>query len=197
MDHHLIVPFIKLGAMQRLATFNDLPVELAERIIRLAALHALNDKAWLALLTRTSRAIHTLVQPILVETVFITAWTLPRIFFFPTLFVSTRHLIVERKCRSEYLRYIVLTTPAFQQIDILCRSACALDILLNVCTPSRVLVTRYPRSEHEWTATPDELDSHLSRLTHFRGMFNSAVLLLYLMGEDRWKSLPIHNPWAS
>ncbi|KZV95795.1 hypothetical protein EXIGLDRAFT_734644 [Exidia glandulosa HHB12029] len=160
-----------------LATFADLPVELGQSIILLAANScALDDKPKLANLTRTSRGIHALVQPILSETVFVNSSNFLLVCATPGSFTSTHRLIVDDStCDGDSLRTLVTSTPAFRKVEMFRGPLWMFHTLLSVCTPVRAVVT-----ESGWYYAYGLRESSLSRLTHLSGRSSAFFLIQFI-----------------
>ncbi|KZV89680.1 hypothetical protein EXIGLDRAFT_838334 [Exidia glandulosa HHB12029] len=164
------------------ASFVDLPVELCERIILLAArLYALDDRATLANLSRTSRAIHALVQPIQVETVSLKSPSLAHICAAPHLFLSTRCLLAGELPADEdraRLQSVVKSSNAFSNVELFHGPLLVLDAILCVCRPVRVIAT-----SGRLTDSP-QMAASFSGLTHLRGVRPAFFLQFFRTNGD-------------
>ncbi|KZV89702.1 hypothetical protein EXIGLDRAFT_838342 [Exidia glandulosa HHB12029] len=161
--------------MHRWAKFYDLPVELSERIVLLAARSYALDKAWLAQLARVSRAIHTLVQPILVYKIVVTSSNLSRLYATSGTFTSTRCIMVDDDIEDEELfRDFLLSSPELHSVDMFRGPIWALRALLKVSRPSRIIIPPALWRGADWRASPERL----SQITHIRGVLSTLFSLL-------------------
>ncbi|KZW03738.1 hypothetical protein EXIGLDRAFT_715803 [Exidia glandulosa HHB12029] len=167
-------------------TLADLPLELSEYIMSLAAhTWAIDDKPSVASLSRTSRAVHALVQPVLVDTVIMTPYNLSRIRAAAVSFRSTRRLIIDRLYAEKSADYTACAR-SFPALEMFSGTMGALLVLLSVSKPTRVVLT-------DRIATLDHLLGHpgLSNITHIR-----ATITPFVSAETlglNWSSLPFSH----
>ncbi|KZV89683.1 hypothetical protein EXIGLDRAFT_721112 [Exidia glandulosa HHB12029] len=168
--------------MRPRATFTDLPVELSEFIILLAVhSRALDDNRTCASLTRTSRAIHVLVQPSVADTVFVNSKNRARVCATTDTFTSTRRLVVDSDLAPEEqsLRSLVWSTPAFHSVEMFQGPLWMLHSLLDFCTPVYVVATAPGWFIDSISQAPK---SGPSRITHLSGPYSTSFIHEYLPG---------------
>ncbi|KZV89703.1 hypothetical protein EXIGLDRAFT_695373 [Exidia glandulosa HHB12029] len=171
--------------MTRHATFSDLPNELSVPIIiSIAHRWVPNDKTSLSRLSRTSRAIHALVRPILFHTVTITERNITNIRVVPHAFHSTRHLIV-KPLSGPAMDIFSSCTRSFPGVEAFSGPMAALQLVVLHSDPRRIVATDSVQLDR----IPDYIGlERFSRITH-----------LHMANQD---SEPIQNgvpggAWAS
>ncbi|KZV86611.1 hypothetical protein EXIGLDRAFT_840602 [Exidia glandulosa HHB12029] len=164
-------------------TFADLPLELSEAIILLAArAWAIDDKASVAALSRTSRAVHALVQPILVETVVITASNLSSICAASRPFRTTRRLIVDAGPGLDAAARKACE-HSFPALEMFSGSLPELYAVLEWSRPFYVVMNDNMNLLYKLFGFDD-----LSRMTHLRT--NTAIFMDYSESvSQNWPSL--------
>ncbi|KZV89682.1 hypothetical protein EXIGLDRAFT_695362 [Exidia glandulosa HHB12029] len=167
-----LAALLPVGLMTPDASFGDLPVELAEYILLFAKdLYALRDKSTLANLTRVSRAIHALVQPVIAETVTMDSSNVICVCAEPGAFKATRCLVVSLDlddAQKHRFCAVLASTPAFGKLELFSGPLSTLYDVLNVCSPTRVVVASLPVPRFG-TRLAHEQMQHLSEITHLRG----------------------------
>ncbi|KZV89686.1 hypothetical protein EXIGLDRAFT_721113 [Exidia glandulosa HHB12029] len=182
-----------------MATLAEFPVELYEYIILLAARAcALDDKPTLAALARASRAIHAIVQPILVDTLLVTTSNLQAILAYAErrVFATTRCLVVEpvakhgrvdgqeALCRALEDGNLILSALEmfYGPFDVLC------NLAHSTIAKRVVLVPPALGGADIWIGELSQQQiSHLSSMTHIHGG-KDILSLLYATSEymDLW-----------
>lgn len=156
--------------MAQFVRFTDLPFELSAGIVLLAArTYAVDDNQTVASLSSASRAIHALVQPVLLETVTITAANLSRIRAAVHTFGATTRLIVDVPS-AEYREDFTACAAGFPTLEMFFGTIAALNVLRPVSNPSRIVLTDdrvylFRLFPPKSSATPPH---YFSRLTHAR-----------------------------
>ncbi|KZV89679.1 hypothetical protein EXIGLDRAFT_721108 [Exidia glandulosa HHB12029] len=180
------------------ATFADFPVELCEHVILLAARAcALDDKPTLAALARASRSIHALVQPILVETVFVTSSNIHALLAHAAparVFATTRALIVENMGDEDSRKFC---TPleqgdlVFPNIALFYGPAEVFYALLHFSSPRRVVLVPGPRKG--FYPLSDRQLCSATRLTHIHGGEDMLFFLALAIGHLRDSALSLRD----
>ncbi|KZV89681.1 hypothetical protein EXIGLDRAFT_721111 [Exidia glandulosa HHB12029] len=176
--------------MQRHATFADLPVELAERIVLIIAhCWTLEDKPSLANLARVSRAIHTLVQPILVRYVDMTDSNVSKIRAVAHLFRSTRALTVQHPgLKRSAWQDFYLSVATFPALDLYVGPTTALYALLRYSNPERIVTRTVVHLQNVFLRIRLDLNV-FSHLTHLR--VASPLVSHICMQPEEWASFRV------
>ncbi|KZV89698.1 hypothetical protein EXIGLDRAFT_771520 [Exidia glandulosa HHB12029] len=174
--------------MAQRAAFSDLPNELSVPIIlSIAHRWVVDDKPSLSRLSRTSRAIHALVRPILFHTVTVTERNITNIRVVPHAFHSTRHLIVN-PLTGPTMDIFSSCARSFPGIEAFSGPMAALQLVVFHSDPRRIVATDSVRLDD----IPDYIGlERFSRITHLHMANQEAEPVRTGGSGGAWASLKI------